>query len=895
MEDTDGIAPSLFPVSVTKDSGPGPQTTSGDLTIEGAVTTVGDVIVADATGGDLTAEGAVIVQGIMTDSGFMSSELALQISQAGGQVVAATETLTTDSQPMIVHSAVLGTSSEVMAPDNQLAETIVQDLPGDNVTSATAEGPNVQEEDGFQQEGVVSQDTVEGGVRVDSAPDQIQSHGVSDGDEVLNEVHQIPDDKLLMFVQEDTNVVMEAQDKAAEDDSFPEAPPKQETEPGNKDVSQGTKEVIFVCIHGQSFRCKPQAGIPVGDPVMEVPEDSCACSKIKKSQAASKKPPRLAVVKGGKLARKLRNRKQLYTCDMCESRFSNKGALDLHMAAHAEDNEEDKESEEEMETIQETTGKKSKEVATPGKAQQQKQTQQAKTCPDCGKVFSRLSALAAHKRQHKKKTLKKDGENSSKQEDKTKSLTCTVCQKLFTRLYDVERHMETHVDSDRRKCTWCSKTFHTIKSKERHENLHCKQNKQNKCSTCDLVLSSKFKLLRHEREHLTSDQIKSLSCKICMKAFTNLRSLMRHERLHYREKGTLINCNHCPETFEDRFSYNAHLKTHDVRIYQCDLCGMKFKHEYLLKVHIKRMTCQKTRESLRDVQCSICQKTVKGTATLKRHMRTHTKEKPYPCRIGCNSSFSSTSNRLSHERMYCKLSPDYLCTHCGEVLSNQARLIYHESKYHGVGPLVRGQRISNAEYPCRHCGKVFFFKGGRKRHERIHLDEKPYMCQFCPKAFVHASALVCHERVHTKERPYICDECGKAFSQATHLKTHIRVHTKEKPYQCRFCDKAFSHMGTRKSHEGTHKNTREPQAQTSVHVPQEQVAAIQMTPQEHHVVIHPEMKVIHHETVGEEPVQHKIHVSHHEHEVQAADVILQLLESGSRVSNFEGLVHIASS
>ncbi|XP_022085600.1 zinc finger protein 91-like [Acanthaster planci] len=455
-------------------------------------------------------------------------------------------------------------------------------------------------------------------------------------------------------------------------------------------------------------------------------------------------------------------------------------------------------------------------------------------------------------------------------------------------MYDVERHMETHTDSDRKKCTWCGNKFHSIRSKERHESLHCKRNKHNKCSHCDVVLSSKFKLLRHEREHLTSEQIESLSCKNCKKAFTNLRSLMRHEKLHLKEKGAVLHCSHCPETFEDRFSYNVHVKNHAVKAYQCDLCGMKFKHEYLLNVHTKRMTCQKKRQSLQDVQCNICHKTVKGTATLKRHMRTHTKEKPYPCRIGCNASFSSTSNRLSHERMYCKLSPSYLCTHCGEVLSNQARLIYHESKYHGIGPLVGGQRTSNTEYPCRHCGKVFFFKGGRKRHERIHTDEKPYMCQFCPKAFVHASALVCHERVHTKERPYVCKECNKAFSQATHLKTHIRVHTKEKPYKCRFCDKAFSHMGTRKSHEGTHKSTTEPGPQPAV--PQEQAAAkFHMPQQEHHVVVHPEIKVIHHDT---EPVPHKVHISHHEHEVQAADVILQLLESGSRVSNFEGLVHM---
>ena len=735
------------------------------------------------------------------------------------------------------------------------------------------------------------------GSALNGANDLVQTQDTDGACNVIQS-HQIPVDALHLVdtAQEEPQIEQQtedATDKMQTDgvqpgdsgDTTSANISQQQSDIQVKDEKKGAQDFLFVCVHGQTFRCKRQAGIPIETPPQEEPSNACACNKFKTSATCH-----AADVKCDKPVRKLRNRKQVFSCDQCDETFTQRASLEHHKASHDDDEEEESE-EVEKSPVKITKNQKSPSGRLQRRTRQQKREE--KLCPDCCKVFYSDKALEMHKRWHEKQKCKNlqsdDGEKSKKKDDKVRNLSCTICQKTFTRMYDVERHMETHVDGDRRKCGSCGKSFQTIKSRERHETLHCDSKKQNKCNTCDVVFGSKFKLLRHEREHLTSEQIENLSCKTCLKVFTNANSLLRHDKLHLKEQGALIRCAHCPETFEDRFSYNTHKKSHIVKAYQCDLCGMKFKHEYLMNIHLKRKTCQKKRESLRDVECKLCQKVVKGTATLKRHMRTHTKEKPYPCRIGCGSSFSSTSNRLSHERMYCKMSPSYLCPHCGEVLSNQARLIYHESKYHGIGPVVGGHRTQTTEFPCRYCGKVFFFKGGRKRHERIHTDEKPYMCQFCPKAFVHASALVCHERVHTKARPYKCEECGKAFSQATHLKTHIRVHTKEKPYKCRVCLKAFSHMGTRKSHEGTHKN---------IHVDPEMQADVPMVqstnefhiPQQDHQGIPTEIKVVHHEV----PVPHKVHVSHHEHEVQAADVILQLLESGSR-SNFDGFVHIASS
>ncbi|XP_071790409.1 uncharacterized protein [Asterias amurensis] len=865
-----------------------------------------------------TTEGAVEVQEVVSDEGvYITPEMATRVTfqQEGVSILSCDGSRDTSQVPQVEHiTEIIIPSSEFESkpegggvfradlPNNmpEAGETFPIDIPmAESIINCPVE--QQQPTDGFAQQvetifpsqsGSEMKDTIDG-VEAEGPRNSSQAPPSQQIDPIdaLGTPAETPESEpqTVEQTQDPSDIVL--QDTEQPQDSAETTLDNADEEPDQQDESRSVPDLIFVCVHGQTFRCKPQTGTPIKSPPKEEPVNSCACSKSKKT--AQSKPA--ADSQNSRSTRKLRNRRQNFYCDRCDETFTQKSSFEHHKASH-DDEEDDEEAamEEELSEVGEETSltETTTQKSPSGRVQtrsRQKKDRQEKLCPDCGKLFRTDKALQTHKRQHERENCKEDGgENSPTKDGKQRNLSCTTCNKTFTRMYDVERHMETHIDGDRRKCRSCAKSFQTIKSRERHETLHCDTKRQNKCETCDVVFGSKFKLLRHEREHLTSEEIENLSCKTCSKVFTNANSLLRHEKLHLKEQGATITCLYCPETFDDRFTFNTHKKTHTVKAYQCDLCSMKFKHEYLLNIHMKRLTCQKKRESLRDAQCKLCQKIVKGTATLKRHMRTHTKEKPYPCRIGCGSAFSSTSNRLSHERMYCKMSPSYLCPHCGEVLTNQARLIYHESKYHGIGPVVAGQRTQTTEFPCRFCGKVFFFKGGRKRHERIHTDEKPYMCQFCPKAFVHASALVCHERVHTKARPYKCDECGKAFSQATHLKTHTRVHTKEKPYKCRLCDKSFSHMGTRKSHEGTHKNV-DPGVQADDPMVQ-RVNEFQITQQDQQG-IPAEIKVVHHEV----PVQHKLHASHHEHEVQAADVILQLLESGSRVPNFEGFVHLAPS
>ncbi|XP_063475453.1 zinc finger and BTB domain-containing protein 49 isoform X3 [Symphalangus syndactylus] len=82
------------------------------------------------------------------------------------------------------------------------------------------------------------------------------------------------------------------------------------------------------------------------------------------------------------------------------------------------------------------------------------------------------------------------------------------------------------------------------------------------------------------------------------------------------------------------------------RQYACELCGKPFKHPSNLELHKRSHTG----------------KCFGGSGDLRRHVRTHTGEKPYTCEI-CTKCFTRSAVLRRHKKMHCKAgdeSPDVL-------------------------------------------------------------------------------------------------------------------------------------------------------------------------------------------------------------------------------------------
>ncbi|XP_039632193.1 zinc finger protein OZF-like isoform X2 [Polypterus senegalus] len=217
-------------------------------------------------------------------------------------------------------------------------------------------------------------------------------------------------------------------------------------------------------------------------------------------------------------------------------------------------------------------------------------------------------------------------------------------------------------------------------------------------------------------------------------------------------------------------------------------------------------------------QCTDCDLTFSVLEDLKVHQLSHNPgETLYLC-SECGKSFSSLGSLQTHQKVHDSEATLYLCSECGDSFHRLDLLNDHQLTHAGAvaisltnsGGIAAASMgpgtgpITEAQYPCPRCNKVFKTARYLRTHQKIHTGEAPYHCTECDKPFTQLGDLKTHQRTHTGERPYKCTECGKSFGRSGTLKKHWRTHTGETPYQCTVCGKSFNQLGALKTHHRIH-------------------------------------------------------------------------------------------
>ncbi|XP_059774652.1 zinc finger and SCAN domain-containing protein 20 isoform X4 [Balaenoptera ricei] len=191
------------------------------------------------------------------------------------------------------------------------------------------------------------------------------------------------------------------------------------------------------------------------------------------------------------------------------------------------------------ETSPEQTQSASKNLNSPG-PQSTNSGDKLYQCSECGRSFSKSSALISHQRIH-------TGE---------KPYGCAECGKSFSKSSTLANHQRTHTGEKPYECTDCGKCFGERSKLITHQRVHTGE-KPYRCLECGKFFRDRSNLITHQRIHTGE---KPYKCRECGKCFNQSSSLIIHQRIHTGEKP--YKCTECGKDFNNSSHFSAHRRTH---------------------------------------------------------------------------------------------------------------------------------------------------------------------------------------------------------------------------------------------------------------------------------------------------------------------------------------------
>lgn len=277
---------------------------------------------------------------------------------------------------------------------------------------------------------------------------------------------------------------------------------------------------------------------------------------------------------------RIHNKRNLYTCEKCDAKFSFKSAYARHVGTNcSEDIEKNKCFECDVTFPTRPVFVEHNKVVHNNKFK----------CKVCDKEYTGGSALREHLRIHTGETYK-----------------CEVCDKSYYTSRCFNKHMKTHsaqYDVDmwvsffenegasssknnavRIECTVCSKQIHKS-SMKKHMRMHDNRKLQH-CEKCKATFSFKSEYARHVAANC-NEVIEKNKCYDCDLTFPNRAFFVQHNKIVHNNE---FICKICAKKFPGSAPLKEHLRIHTGETYTCDICGKSYYTSRCFSKHMKTHT-----------------------------------------------------------------------------------------------------------------------------------------------------------------------------------------------------------------------------------------------------------------------------------------------------------------
>uniref|UniRef100_A0A1B0CL43 Putative c2h2-type zn-finger protein n=1 Tax=Lutzomyia longipalpis TaxID=7200 RepID=A0A1B0CL43_LUTLO len=228
------------------------------------------------------------------------------------------------------------------------------------------------------------------------------------------------------------------------------------------------------------------------------------------------------------------------------------------------------------------------------------------------------------------------------------------------------------------------------------------------------------------------------------------------------------------------------LKGHKCFLLACIYCRMKFPRKNLQN-HMNR-----NHRNKKLFKCEFCEKFFLRRDDLESHRRTHTKEKPYACRVeGCSERFQ-WRQALRRHKMTAHIRESngvFNCTSCPATYHIREHLVMHIKRWHDL-------RVNNSSLEATIAHPESEESQPKEQKKRIKA------CPHCHESYSSSTEHKClqgmagaglneEERLlRSKDRPFVCSfrGCGKAFCWNQSLRRHQHTHRNDgNRFKCEFC------------------------------------------------------------------------------------------------------------